>query len=321
MGKNLSSQTTSGDPASVDSNGSRTPARNSLEKEAGLPICRVCQCVESDKCGDIALQFLGIISPAQESDKTNGTHEADQKLESLRNDRRDSGFVEIISPRGEINICRTDLEMGQSGDSLMELGCSCKSDLALVHYSCALKWFINHGSTVCEICGHVAKNIRLADFKKVVSSLKDYEVLRERTASGEPIPAPQHAASGVDPDAVAAIRRQRLSEISLWFNPNHNSSNVHAVQASAAASHAASEPLSSTGFEDNSPSDNPATKWAVEGTGILLATGLLTVTLAWLIAPRVGKVSISLAGGIRIFVTQHYPMELKNVTQAKSISN
>jgi len=28
----------------------------------------------------------------------------------------------------------------------------------------------------------------------------------------------------------------------------------------------------------------------VEATGILLATGLLTVTLAWLIAPRVGKV-------------------------------
>jgi hypothetical protein len=38
------------------------------------------------------------------------------------------------------------------------------------------------------------------------------------------------------------------------------------------------------------PAENPATKWAVEATGILLATGLLTVTLAWLIAPRVGKV-------------------------------
>ncbi|KAK4765281.1 hypothetical protein SAY86_026371 [Trapa natans] len=294
MGKNVSSQTTIGEQfnegcTSGDSNESRSPARNSIEKEAGLPICRVCQCVESDKCGDIALEFLGIISPAQESYKTNGTHMTNQKLESSINDRRDSGFVEVISPEGEIYICSTDLEMGQPEDSLMELGCCCKSDLALVHYACALKWFINHGSTVCEICGHVAKNIRLADFKKVVSSLKDYEVLRERTASGEPNPAQQHAASGVDPDAVAAIQRQRLCEISLWFNPNHNSSNVHAVQASSAASQAASEPPSATGFEDNGSSENPARKWAVEGTGILLATGLLTVTLAWLIAPRVGK--------------------------------
>lgn len=300
MGKNKSSQATNGEPvdegcSSGDSHESRTPARNSLEKEAGLPICRVCQCVESDKRGDIALEFLGIVPPVQESDKTNGNPKADHNLENSRNDRRDSGFVEIIGPEGEIYICSADLEMGLHGDSLMELGCSCKSDLALVHYACALKWFISHGSTVCEICGHVAKNIRLADFKKVVSSLKDYEVLRERTASGEPNPVQQNTASGVDPDAVAAIRRQRLSEISLWFNPNHNSNNVHAVQTSAAASQAASEPLMAAGAEDNAPPENPATKWAVEGTGILLATGLLTVTLAWLIAPRVGKVGVSLS--------------------------
>jgi hypothetical protein len=43
-------------------------------------------------------------------------------------------------------------------------------------------------------------------------------------------------------------------------------------------------------FEEAGPVQNPATKWAVECTGILLATGLLTITLAWLIAPRVGKV-------------------------------
>ncbi|OWM69409.1 uncharacterized protein LOC116200080 [Punica granatum] len=294
MGKDKLSQTTNGEAinegcSSSESNESGTLSRNSLEKEAGLPICRVCQCVESDKRGDIALEFLGITPPVQESNKSNGDPKADSKLESSRNDRRDSGFIEIISPEGEIYICSTDLEMGHQGDSLLELGCSCKSDLALVHYACALKWFINHGSTVCEICGHVAKNIRLADFKKVVSSLKDYEVLRERTASGEPNPVQVHASTGVDPDAVAAVRRQRLSEISLWFNPNHYSNNVHAVQNSAAASQAASEPPSATVPEDNAPAENPATKWAVEGTGILLATGLLTVTLAWLIAPRVGK--------------------------------
>ncbi|KAJ6995652.1 hypothetical protein NC653_012486 [Populus alba x Populus x berolinensis] len=59
-------------------------------------------------------------------------------------------------------------------------------------------------------------------------ALKDYEALRERTATGDPNPAQVHASAGVDPDAVAA------KILSL--------------------------------------ADNRVTKWAVEGTLILLAT-------------------------------------------------
>ncbi|KAE8655919.1 hypothetical protein F3Y22_tig00117016pilonHSYRG00606 [Hibiscus syriacus] len=200
--------------------------------------------------------------------------------------RRESGFVEFISPEGEVFICSTDLEIGSCHhqDALIELGCSCKNDLALVHYACALKWFVSHGSTVCEICGNPAKNIRTSDFKKIVVSLKDYEALRERTSSGDPNPAQIHTNSGVDPDAVAAIRRQRQSEISLWFSPHSNNNN----NSSSALSQVVSEQPSNI-VTEVAPTENPATQWAVEGTGILLATGLLTVTLAWLIAPRVGK--------------------------------
>lgn len=271
-------------------------SRCSLDKEAGLAACRVCQCAESDKRGDAALGFLGIIPPIQEGRKSNGETQSDGKqvqkdVEGAKNPGRESGFVEFIGPDGEVFICNADLEMGtcHNQDTVIELGCSCKSDLALVHYACALKWFVNHGSTICEICGHVAKNIRIADFKKVVVSLKDYEALRERTASGEPNPMQLHTSSGVDPDAVAAIRRQRLSEISLWFSPhiyNNNNNNSN----STAVSQVVSEQPLNTVSEEVAPAENPATKWAVEGTGILLATGLLTVTLAWLIAPRVGKV-------------------------------
>ncbi|KAJ6682683.1 RING/FYVE/PHD ZINC FINGER SUPERFAMILY PROTEIN [Salix koriyanagi] len=205
-----------------------------------------------------------------------------------KNTGRESGLVEFVSPEGEVFICNadTDLELGSchQQDLLIELGCSCKNDLALVHYACALKWFVNHGSTICEVCGHVAINIRTSDFKKVMVALRDYEALRERTATGDPNPAQVHASAGVDPDAVAAVRRQRLSEISLWFSP-HNNNN-----SSAAISQVVSEQPLNTVTEDVVPSENRATKWAAEGTGILLATGLLTVTLAWLIAPRVGKV-------------------------------
>lgn len=286
----------SNEVGSLGGNGnSETHSRYSLDKEAGLPTCRVCQCAESDKQGDAALEFLGITPPLPEVHRGTGEMQQEDKqvekdVESTKGAATESGFVELVSPDGEVFICKSDIEMGSyhHQETLIELGCSCKNDLALVHYACALKWFVNHGSTVCEICGHIAKNIRIVDFKKVVVSLKDYEALRERTTSGEANPLPLHTTSGVDPDAVAAIRRQRLSEISLWFGP-HNHNNYNSINNSTAVSHIVSDQPVNT-VNGDVTTENPATKWAVEGTGILLATGLLTVTLAWLIAPRVGKV-------------------------------
>lgn len=282
--------------SSSDSDNLESYSHHSSDKEAGLETCRVCQCAESDKRGDAALEFLGIIPPLQEACKSNGELKPDNKLIAKHVERdvfikknvRESHFMELVSPDGEVLICSADVEMGSCDyqDTLIELGCSCKNDLALVHYACALKWFVNHGSTDCEICGQAAKNIRAADYRKVLGSLKEYEALRERTASGEPNPAHVHSRTGIDPDAVAAIRRQRLSEISLWFSPHNSTNNNNQV----AVSQTVSEQPPNTVTEEVTSAENPATRWAVEGTGILLATGLLTVTLAWLIAPRVGKV-------------------------------
>ncbi|CAA0839511.1 RING/FYVE/PHD zinc finger superfamily protein [Striga hermonthica] len=267
-------------------------SRRSMSSEAGTATCRVCQCVEPDRKGNVALEFLGIFPPPRNlviaDEELNPKIFASGNTENnscYRSESRGSEFVEFISPKGEVFICNADVELGldNSQDRLIELGCSCKGDLALAHYACALKWFINHGSTVCEICGFVANNIGSADLKKVLGSLKEYETLRERIVNGQPNPAPAQVSHSVDPDAVAAIRMQRLSEISLWFNPHNNSS--------VAVSHVVSEQPSTsvTVMEEVPPVENTATKWAVEGTGILLATGLLTVTLAWLLAPHVGK--------------------------------
>lgn len=270
-------------------------SRCSVDKEAGLTTCRVCQCVESDKRGDAALAFLGITVPQHcalenSEERKSGEKVVTQDIEGESCDkinfRNGSELVEFISPSGEVFLCRGDIETGydHDQDKLIELGCACKNDLASVHYSCALKWFVNHGSTVCEICGCVSKNIRTSDFKKILSSLKEYEVLRERTDNGETNFTNVPAGSGVDPDAVAAIRRQRLSEISLWFNP-HNASN------SATFSQIVSEQAatSNIALQEATPAQSNAAKWAVEATGILLATGLLTVTIAWFLAPHVGK--------------------------------
>ncbi|KAL6284831.1 hypothetical protein ACE6H2_015760 [Prunus campanulata] len=302
MGKENLSESSIGASEEGDSPGQSdslgTHSRHSLDNEAGLSTCRVCQCAESDKRGDAALEFLGITPPIQETCISHGQVKPDSRvaLKDAEGDMyvkkyagKESGFLEFISPDGEVFICGADLETGSCHheDTLVELGCSCKNDLALVHYACALKWFINHGSTVCEICGCLAKNIRISDFKKVMISLKEYEILRERTARGEPDATHVNTSTAIDPDAVAAIRRQRLSEISLWFSPHNNSNNNNNTSTnSVAISQAVSEQPPNTVV---APAENPATKWAVEGTGILLATGLLTVTLAWLIAPRVGK--------------------------------
>ncbi|KAF8112513.1 hypothetical protein N665_0063s0007 [Sinapis alba] len=254
-------------------------ARYSTDSDSGLPTCRVCHSVESDRRGDTALGFLGITPPIPEAIKSNAddvskdTTEAEQKSSIVKSNGVASGFI--------------DIEMGiqQHQDSLIELGCSCKNELALVHYACALKWFLNHGSTVCEICGNAAENIKTADFNKVVVAL------RERTADdgGDANSMlPVNTESTIDTDEVAAIRRQRLGEISSWFGP-HSLNNHNNNSSSAAASQGMPEqPLDVVNF-GVLPMENRATKWAVEGTGILLATGLLTVTLVWLIAPRVGK--------------------------------
>ncbi|KAK9682854.1 hypothetical protein RND81_10G101600 [Saponaria officinalis] len=291
----------SSSPVKSHSSRASSASQLSVNDDLGLPTCRVCQCVESDKAGDSALGFLGIYTSLK--DEPNASEQLEHEINTPENtegsastntnQKLEPGYVKFVSPNGEVFICSTDLEMGacrnrdaliepgyvkfvspnrevficstdlemgacRNRDALIELGCSCKNDLALVHYACALKWFVSHGSTMCEICGSAATNIKDVDFKKVLASLKEYEALRDMTASEAANPAQVHDDSGVDPDAIAAIRRLRLSEIYLWFNP----------------------PVT--------PPEHPATKWAVEGTGILLATGLLTVILAWLIAPRVG---------------------------------
>ncbi|PIA28429.1 hypothetical protein AQUCO_06900003v1 [Aquilegia coerulea] len=267
------------------------PPRESTDKEGSLPTCRVCQCFESDSTGDAALGYLNIFSPLQDlpiwdGNKKNNTKDDENGAIHAKTSGRKSEVIEFVSTEGEVFICTTDIEAGSYNqqDTIINLGCSCKNDLALAHYACALKWFINHGSTVCEICGSLAKNIRLSDIKKIMTSLKDYESLRERTSNRDPTLATENI-SAVDSDAVAAIRIQRLGEISLWFSPHINDN----INASTTVAPGGTGQNSSILIEDGFPPENPATKWAVEGTGIVVATGLLTVTLAWLIAPRIGK--------------------------------
>lgn len=249
-----------------------------IDKDGTLALCRVCQCAESDRRGDAALGFLNITPPSQEALKSSEDKMSTDKVSAgdvpndvahTKNCQSGSGFREFVSPDGEIFICSTDVETGSyyHQDALINLGCSCKSDLAIAHYACALKWFISHGSTVCEICHSVAKNIKPADFKKVKDSLKE---LRKMAAVGQLANTHIQTNSDVDPDDSAAIQRQRLREVSLWFNPHNNS----------AAPTEVAVPTETT------------TIGLIENFALLFAIGCLTFALGWLMAPLFGKVCL-----------------------------
>ncbi|KAL1210029.1 hypothetical protein V5N11_020590 [Cardamine amara subsp. amara] len=57
----------------------------------------------------------------------------------------------------DCRICHLGVET--SGGGAIELGCSCKEDLAVAHRQCAETWFKIKGDKVCEICQSVARNV------------------------------------------------------------------------------------------------------------------------------------------------------------------
>ncbi|KAI4370565.1 hypothetical protein MLD38_018907 [Melastoma candidum] len=63
----------------------------------------------------------------------------------------------------ECRICHLSLDAGghaEPGVALaIELGCSCKDDLAAAHKLCAEAWFKIKGNKTCEICGSTARNV------------------------------------------------------------------------------------------------------------------------------------------------------------------
>lgn len=60
----------------------------------------------------------------------------------------------------DCRICHLSMD-GACQDSgfPMELGCSCKDDLAAAHKQCAEAWFKIKGNKICEICGSIAQNV------------------------------------------------------------------------------------------------------------------------------------------------------------------
>ncbi|KDP24520.1 hypothetical protein JCGZ_25084 [Jatropha curcas] len=68
--------------------------------------------------------------------------------------------VQLAKVERDCRICHLGLESNshESGAPI-ELGCSCKDDLAAAHKQCAEAWFKIKGNKTCEICHSIARNV------------------------------------------------------------------------------------------------------------------------------------------------------------------
>lgn len=68
--------------------------------------------------------------------------------------------VHLAKVERDCRICHLSLDATNHESGIpIELGCSCKEDLAAAHKQCAEAWFKIKGNKTCEICGSTARNV------------------------------------------------------------------------------------------------------------------------------------------------------------------
>ncbi|XAR68877.1 hypothetical protein NMG60_11000281 [Bertholletia excelsa] len=90
----------------------------------------------------------------------------------------------------DCRICHLSLESSNPESGIaIELGCSCKDDLAAAHKNCAEAWFKIKGNKTCEICNSVARNVLGPNGIEPLQQTNENNV-----TSGNSVPAPTHSA-------------------------------------------------------------------------------------------------------------------------------
>ncbi|KAG6595366.1 hypothetical protein SDJN03_11919, partial [Cucurbita argyrosperma subsp. sororia] len=81
--------------------------------------------------------------------------------------RAEAGEVKVHSER-DCRICHLGLESNSSEcGTAIELGCSCKNDLAAAHKHCAEAWFKIRGNKTCEICHSIVQNVGVHELEQM----------------------------------------------------------------------------------------------------------------------------------------------------------
>nr|GMD50894.1 Zinc finger, RING-CH-type [Ipomoea batatas] len=129
--------------------------RNSAAVSGGRPCSSEVSGVPAEK------RISSVSECSVEVDLEGAYAKEETKLHFLRTDR-------------DCRICHLSMdsenqEPSGTGGVFIELGCSCKDDLAAAHKHCAEAWFKIKGNRICEICGSIASNVASAPGR--VSSL------------------------------------------------------------------------------------------------------------------------------------------------------
>ncbi|XP_045786387.1 uncharacterized protein LOC123881705 [Trifolium pratense] len=101
------------------------------------------------------------------SDKQRGSIDSSESVESECSVELDLDGVVVSDVKVHLDkverdcrICHLSMDMTNHESGIpMELGCSCKEDLAAAHRHCAEAWFKIKGNKTCEICGSIAHNV------------------------------------------------------------------------------------------------------------------------------------------------------------------
>lgn len=82
-------------------------------------------------------------------------HEIEIKVHLANNNNNNR-----VEGERDCRICHLGLESNSHESGVpIQLGCSCKNDLAAAHKQCAEAWFKIRGNKTCEICNSIARNV------------------------------------------------------------------------------------------------------------------------------------------------------------------
>ncbi|XP_055812552.1 uncharacterized protein LOC129882330 [Solanum dulcamara] len=91
----------------------------------------------------------------EESRRVSSVAESDRSVDLENETKLHVGKIER-----DCRICHLSLvSSGPESGFAIELGCSCKDDLAAAHRHCAEAWFKIKGNKTCEICNSLARNV------------------------------------------------------------------------------------------------------------------------------------------------------------------
>lgn len=97
------------------------------------------------------------------------------------------GKPHLAKVEKDCRICHLSMDAAnQESGFPIELGCSCKDDLAAAHKQCAEAWFKIKGNKTCEICGSLARNVAGANEDELMEQWNETNEAAAATAHVNP---------------------------------------------------------------------------------------------------------------------------------------